>query len=178
MTIGTSTFYTISRRFAIEIFCFFQDFFEFIVNFGRFLWIFTKFLKCKGVKPPLFIVTNPLSFCSIFSVCQRLGFGQFYTEKCWYSMIPCLFGQKLQRGFCLKTSLFEFDKKTCIFCLFCLFNFAPSSVYRQIIFSHTKCRRAVPRIKISEKEQKIRFPTKFFQIFRYILCLGSFQTAI
>ncbi len=45
MTIGTYTFYTTDDNFAIEIFGFFKDFFEFIMNFGLFLLIFTKFLQ-------------------------------------------------------------------------------------------------------------------------------------
>lgn len=50
MTIGTSTFYTINSFFAIEIFGFFQYFFEFIVNFALFLCFLNKFfifLLCK-----------------------------------------------------------------------------------------------------------------------------------
>lgn len=50
MTIGTYTFYTIKSIFAIEIFGFFQYFFEFIVNFALFLCFLNKFfifLLCK-----------------------------------------------------------------------------------------------------------------------------------
>lgn len=49
MTIGTYTFYTMNRLFAIEIFGFFQYFFEFIVNFAPFLLNFTKF-SCKNLR--------------------------------------------------------------------------------------------------------------------------------
>ena len=45
MTIGTSTFYTTKSRFAIEIFAFFQYFFEFFVNLYLFLLKFNKFLQ-------------------------------------------------------------------------------------------------------------------------------------
>ncbi len=56
MTIGTYTFYTTEELFAIEIFGFLKYFFEFIVNFDLFLFIFTKFLNFKAVKSSLLML--------------------------------------------------------------------------------------------------------------------------
>ena len=62
MTIGTYTFYTMNRFFAIEIFGFFQYFFEFIVNFAPFLLKITKFLHIKRVRDLLFNLTSKSFF--------------------------------------------------------------------------------------------------------------------
>ncbi len=43
MTIGTYTFYTKDKRFAIDIDEFIEIFFEFFVNFSRFLLKINKF---------------------------------------------------------------------------------------------------------------------------------------
>lgn len=48
MTIGTYTFYTTTHSFAIEIFGFFKEFFEFIVNSGHNLLNFTKYFMFLG----------------------------------------------------------------------------------------------------------------------------------
>lgn len=60
MTIGTYTFYTIKSFFAIEIFGFFQYFFEFIVNFALFLCFLNKFFIFLRCKTPLcnFFLSN------------------------------------------------------------------------------------------------------------------------
>ena len=58
MTIGTSTFYTMKSLFAIEIFVFFQYFFEFIVNFRLFLLKINKFLQFRGRQMTLVTLSN------------------------------------------------------------------------------------------------------------------------
>jgi hypothetical protein len=98
MTIGISTFYTINALFAIDLFGFFQLFFEFIVNFALFLCFFNKFfifLPCKKRLCNFFCHKDFLGECHIFSLFNLLIIPkQFDFSGLNRKNAPFLFGQK------------------------------------------------------------------------------------
>lgn len=66
MTIGTYTFYTITRHFAIDICGFFQIFFEFIMNFALILLKSTKRNKFFMCQSPFFGFSPVRNFFAFF----------------------------------------------------------------------------------------------------------------
>ena len=101
MTIGTSTFYTIKSFFAIEIFGFFQLFFEFIVNFALFLCFLDKFFK-------IYVCQNCL--CNIFY--SKTFFGTMshfiiisFVDNCQNRTSALVFVQKFKLDFVQKANV-------------------------------------------------------------------------